>query len=466
MRRLGMLPWLVVWAVLSGLQVAAVFASLPAQGLISVALAAVLVVVLQALKWPVTVARLADLGRPSEDAILLFVPVASIGLSLSLFRGTPTDKARDKRRRSWKDRTLAPAAFLHGLRTLLSAPAVTIPALLAAGGFAALLDGVFLPLFREATDRASLGNGRWAPAGDTQVLVWQVLIGLVGLLVLYLIIQLFKRKKASWASWLPTTLTLPLFLVAVAFMPLLGDNFGPSQAPPGFFGTGLSLLWWVLGGGVLGTLFIALADDRRTHGTIDVGRALGAWRQRALGAVAVHGLTTTVVFIGLQALFVPGIVYAVIMGFTVHVAMLQPEHRPFARSRRLTRRWWRPVFLVLALGVVSGLVAQVGSIVLVDFVQVGLMGMDSPFLEPGESWSLQRTLAAWATMQAFPSSVPMPVGGMALGSFLGTLCSGAATAGLVWTYRERAERFDRLDQKIAEREAKKADDASEDDADD
>lgn len=442
MRRLGLIPWLAVWLVLSGLQVAAVAVALPGfaapQGVISPLVALFAVLVLQGLKWPVTVGRLLDLGRPPEDAILLMVPLASIGLSLSLMRATPKVSARKRSLRAWEGRTLAPAAWVNGLRALLLAPALTVPALLAAGLVAALVEAVLMPWFRTVTLRESLRGGVLGPPSDTQVLIFQVLLGVLGLSALWLLLQLFNRKKASRASWLPVLILPPGILATVAFWPGFAEAVGPDQAPPGFFMAALSLLWWIYGGGVLGTLFIASAQDLYEHGSVQTGRVLARWRPRALGAVAIHGATVTVIFVGLQVLWIPGFVYALVMAFTVHLAMLEPDARPFRTSQRLTRGWWRPVFTLLALGVVPGLILQVLSLLAVDFVQAWL-GLGSPFIDEQGSYSAARMLAGWATAQVMPASVTFPPLGVALGAAVNALCVGGTTAGLVWTFHERRE---------------------------
>jgi len=443
MRRLGLFPWLGVWVVLTVLQVGALAAMFPLGGadepMLSPLVALSAVVVLQLLRWPVTVGRLLDLGRPPEDAVLLLVPLVSLGLTGSLLRGTPPDRARAKTLKAWEGRTLAATAVWRGLRALLAAPLITLPAVLVTGAAAASIEALALPAFRELTLRQSLRQGRLGPPSDEQVLAFQIVLGVLGVLGIWLVLNLLKRKTASRASWLPTLAMLPLTLAAVALWPGLAEIVGPDQAPPGFFTAALTFGWWVFGGGILATLFIAIADDKRTHGAVNLGRAMGVWGARWPGALAVHGGTATVIFLGLQALWIPGLVYALMMAFTVHIAMLHPQDRPFRGSARLTRGWWRPVFNVLALGVVPGLVLQVLGVLVVDVVQVQL-GYPSPFVDEAGVYQVGRMLAGWVTVQAMPGSVGLPALGVGLGAALNALATGAATAGLVWTYHERRER--------------------------
>lgn len=454
MRRLGLMPWLLGWAVLTALQVGAVAMALPnvmgPQGLLSPLLAALAVVVLQGLKWPITVGRLLDLGRPPEDAVLLMAPILSTGLTIGLLKGTPSDKARKRSMRAWEGRTLAVSAWLKGLRALLAAPLITLPAVLAAGGFAAFVELVALPGFRGLTDRPPLGPGQIVgPPSDTQLAVFQGALVVVAVCGLWLVLQLFKRKKASRASWLPTLIIPAGLLIVVALWPGFAEMFGPEPAPPGFFGAGLGLFWWIFGGGVLGTLFIALGHDLREHGSVHIGRALAVWRPRFLGALAVHGGTVTVIFIGLQVLWVPGVVYAIFMGFAVHLALLAPELKPFAESQRLTRGWWRPVFAMLILGVVPAIGLQPVILVLVDFIQLQL-GYGSDFVTEDGAYSPARLFAAWLTVQAMPSTISFPAIGTAIGAAVSAVFMGATQAGLVWTFHERVAQKEKRTRKAAE----------------
>ena len=440
MRRLGLFPWLGVWLVLSGLQLGAVAAMFPVGGspepLISPLLALAAIVVTQLLKWPVTAGRLRDLGRPTDDAVLLLVPIVSLGLTMSLLSGTPSEEKRKKALKKWESRTLAPAAVLKGLSALMAAPHVTLPALAIGGAAVYAIEALAMPWFRQATQRDKLVNGTLGPVQDGQLLIFQILLGVLAVLGIWLVLQLLNRKKASRASWLPTLAMLPVAIAAVAFWPRLAELVGPDQAPPGFFSASLTFGFWLFGGGLLSLLWVALGADLHQHGKVDVGRALGLWRSQLGGALAVHGATATVIFLGLQALVIPGLVYALMMAFTVHIAVLHPDLPPFKESSRLTRGWWRPVFNVLALGFVPGLVLQLLGVLLVDYVQF-TAGFGSEFADDEGVYQVGRMLAGWATAQAMPGAVPLPPLGLAVGAVLAGLANGAAMAGLVWTYLDR-----------------------------
>lgn len=431
MKRLGLVPWLGITLVLTGLQLGALVGMLPVLGeagkaysLLSVPLALLIAGALQLVKIPVNLARLSDLGRPPDDAILTVIPLVSIGLFTSLLGKTPDDAERARRRRTWEGGTLAHAALVKGAATLWRGAALSIPVCIAIGvalGYA------------EATVPASLAEFLGQPL-EARTTGFQVALAAAALLCVWLLLQLINRKKASRGSWLPTLLILPLLLLALAFWPPVLETFG-LVAAPAFGYAAFGLAWWTFIGGLAGSLWISLAVDRQDHGGVEVGRALAWWRPRLLGAVAVHGGVVTVIFIGLQMLWVPGIVYAIAMAFAVHAAMLDPDKRAIRRSSRITRGRGRGVFNVLALGYIIMVLAQLAVMVGAEGV-VALAGA-SDFVYADGSYAFRRVLYSWAYAQVFAGAVKLPPVGVGASAAVAAFVWGSVIAGLTWQYREK-----------------------------
>jgi len=196
------------------------------------------------------------------------------------------------------------------------------------------------------------------------------------------------------------------------------------------------MLWTVFGSGLLNTLFVALGYDLRSHGSVDPKRAMAFWKERWLHGLAVHGAMMTLVFIGIQALLVPGWLYEILAAFTVPIAMIHPKAPPFRRARKLARGSWIAIFLVLAIGGISAAVFDLASIAAVDYLQVLQTGVSS-FADEGESASLGTVVGGWVTLRAMPAAVPVSPVAAAVGGVLSAIVPAAVSAGLVWMYSER-----------------------------
>jgi hypothetical protein len=451
MKRLGLVPWLGTIVVLTGLQLAALGGMLPVLGdagaayaPVPVWLALLVAVVLQVVKVPVNVARLRDVGRAPDDTVLTIIPLVSIGLFVSLLQRTPPPSARRSYSGRWTGRMLAHNVLARGARTLLAGAAVALPVCIAYGAAIGLA---------EALVPASLASFLGQPL-ESRTVAFQVVVGVAAVLGLWLLLQVVNRKKASRASWLPTLAILPLLLLAFALWPPVLELFG-LIVPPAFGYAAFGLMWWLFAGGVAGTLWISLAVDLQDHGTLDLRRALAWWRPRLLGALAVHGGVVTVIFVGLQVLWVPGIIYATIMAFAVHAAMLHPELRALRRSGQLTAGRGRGVFNVLALGYVVMVVAQLLTMVGVEFL-ASLAGL-SDFVDADGSFAVGRVLFSWGYAQVFAGAVKLPPVGVGAGAAVAAFVWGSVTAGLTYMYRERSAKHDRRVAKAAAARAAAAD---------
>ena len=181
---------------------------------------------------------------------------------------------------------------------------------------------------------------------------------------------------------------------------------------------------------------MALGHDLRTNGTVQMKRAMAWWRPRWVGALAVHGAMISLVYLGVQALFVPGAIYAILTAFVVPIAMIHPEAPAFRRSRKLSRGSWATIFLLLAIGGVLATVVEFGAVAVYDQIDLAVSGT-SAFMDDDGNHSLATVAAGWVTSRAMPAAVPIPPIAAALGAALSVLFPGAVSAGLVWLYGER-----------------------------
>jgi hypothetical protein len=427
MLRLGLWPWLGISTVFVGLQVACVLQIAPdpeGPGWFSLPMAMLLVLLLQIAKIGPTMGRLVDLGRAPDDAVLTLVPFINLGLFSSLLRPRPSNDVLARRTAAWQGRTLAPQALARGGRALLGGASVVLPAY---GVY-----GVVVGLAEWGTPTL-LGTLLKLPEA-TRTSIFQGTMAVLVMLGLYLVLQLFKVRTASRASWLPTLLILPVLLVGLALWPAVLTNFG-EIGPAAFAYAGWGLGLWVIGGGVLTPLVIALAYDQMEHGSIDVGRTLTWLRPRWLGALVLHGATTTAIWVGLQVLWIPGLVYAMVMAFVVHAALLDPQSRPFRRSARLSRGAWRRIFNVMALGFLAMLVVQLLTLLATEAIVAGIG--QSEFVDAEGAYAPGRLLFSWMYAQVYAGAVRMPAVGVGVAAATSGLVWAAVNAGLTWVYRER-----------------------------
>ena len=247
MPKLTLVPYLALWLLLTVVQLGALLWMTPLAGSASARLAPALgltaIVLLQMLRIPPTMGRLRDLERPAEHALLVLVPLVSIGLARSLLRRSPTEADRRMGTTLPQLETSATGAFIRGFRALLGAPAVVGATMALSAAWFWMVEAVALPWFRGVvaeTQPAFRVNGAGAGVGDSHIIVFQGLLVVSGVLGLWTVLQIFNRRKASRASWLPSLILPPLLLCTVGAWPFISQNFDKSAAP-GFFGAGLIL---------------------------------------------------------------------------------------------------------------------------------------------------------------------------------------------------------------------------------
>lgn len=367
--RLSVMAWLGIWAVLAALQAYALGSAMAAAdaGGAGKALWIGLAVLLQFVKLPFAAGRLNDLGRPIDDAILGLVPVVNLGLWSQLTRRTPSEKRRDALVSAREAELSAWSAFKSAGWVLPKTLPVVVPAILVGG------------LASGAVDTIADQFLAWAAAtpAEAREPARQALWGLAGVLGVYGLLQLAKRRTASRGSWIPMLLLLPTALLALTLQLQGSRDLGmvvvslPYQA--------LDLLWGCFMGGMLAVVWSIAADRAGRGEPVTWGAVLEAWQQRGIGVVAVHGGVYQFVFVGLQVL-VPGIHYALYYAFADFHALFEPEKPALARAGQTFHGLRKTVFKAHYLGIlIYAALSLVGWSVLSDPSKI----MASMF-DPGE----------------------------------------------------------------------------------
>ncbi len=426
MPRLKLWPYLGLWAVLFGAQVWILVTWLTeATGLALGGL-----VLLQLLKVPVAVGRLQDLGKPPDDALLVLIPFANLGLWGQLNERTPSPERYERRRAAWANQMLAVQAFGRGLGGMVRSAPLVVPLGVVFGAFYA---GGELWTVETLLATGDLEEG-------TAELAGQLLGGLAILLGLYTLMQVVKRQTASRASWLPTFFLLPV-LIAFGMVTLgagpaqhgLGDGaqgMGPLVAASSAWG----LFWMCIVGATLAVLWVSVAEAQRDGQTLGLD-VIGRMLRRTPDVAAPHGGAALAIQIGLQVV-IPGIHYALQFAFVDAVAVDDPERKALRRSSQLTRGIRRRIFKVYALGFVVAIAAGVA---------IAL---------PVELWTRSGEAALAEVAAHVLYGVPLllivfPVHLTALGPWtfaavatVMVLCWGIARTALVHMYWEQAARAD------------------------
>lgn len=421
MKRLGLVPWLVAGAVLTAVQIGALAYAAPVGGVV-LTLAVVGALLLQLLKTYLSVLRLSDLGLDPSRAALTALPPLNLFLLGALSARTPSEAERDKRRARWSRAGSLGGAVGKGMGLIVQAWPVVLGAALCQGLVAWSL---------EASVPGTLAQLVEGELSDR--LVWfQGALAVFGALGLYLIVQLFKVKTASRVSWLPTLFVLPVGLFALALWPPLIQTIGVAPVVAVGYGAASFLSWLVLGG-LVQPLWIHLTDDGLRHqGSVAVGRAVSSWRSVWAESAVVYGAMTTVVFLGLQALYIPGLIFAVALAFAVQAGTLERAERPFRISRQLARIYGFRVVLVLGLGAVGLLLCQIGAPVVVEAILS--TQADSEFVEGG-TFRPERVVFSTIYAMLFPGTVRLSPIGVGIASGLGTVLWAGVAAILTVLYR-------------------------------
>lgn len=322
-RRLGIGPFLGIWAALVLLQGLCFYAlPLPMAG------KAVVAALLQALKIVPTAWRLNDTGRdPSDAPFFALIPLVNLAAFFSrMLEKTPSEKLWTKRRAGWVGRLGAFQAIGRGLALVRD----TLP--------------LGLPLVLVYAVGAGLG-GQWMLARlewfqglgvERQELLLNVLLALAGLLGLYTLLQVPKRKTASRVSWVPSLFFAPVLLTAGAFTLVqsgMGQELGPLVLS--MLVIAWNLAFASVAGGALAVGQITLGDYASRRAPLSAGELFGRIRAQTLDVAAAHGARVHAVSIGMQ-LLIPGIFYALQLAFVDMIAVLDPKQPALARSGRLT----------------------------------------------------------------------------------------------------------------------------------
>lgn len=285
-------------------------------------------IALQVLKMLAATRRLADLGRPGDDAMWSLIPVANLLLAVSLLVASPKAELRERRLRSWSSQRTAVGACIEGMRTALPLLPVTLLAGAAVGGLVAFSDGWLrehvVPALVDPQD-TSLRQVVWAVAGFTG---------------LYTLVHVSRGGRKSVLSWAPSVFLVP------SLMLLLPERF----AGPGASGTMLYVMFvkaafeagvpMLLEGALLAWL-LAAVDTREGRGAPD------GLRGRMLAVGVVYTLRAQVAAIG-GLVVIPAIWFSVSFAFADLLAFDGVE-RVWSRSTALVSGIRGKILKVLAL---------------------------------------------------------------------------------------------------------------------
>lgn len=354
------MPYIGALAVLTALQSAAVSALLPLSPTYAVAAAWAL----QLCKLPVSVRRLRAMGRSTDDAVLGLVPLANLGLFRLLAGADPSAKKKEKAIASWTDRTSAAGAVWLGLQTAARAP-------LAVLGLSVL---VSLPLtvvgFRIPEAVAAFQT--WSP--EDIKLTADGLKVVTAVLLLYTVLQWTRRNRVTRASWIPSLLLFPVFMMAG--LSHLVSSGAVQNAQMGLVVLSLAIQAWYLVYNTFVGAFLAncwtslgLAASRGEE-LPDIATLFGHGLAKLRQVSGAHGARVLAVTLGMQVV-IPGIVYALQYAFVDAAAALEPDEPSLKRSSKLTRGTRRRIFKVFAFVLLAQSALQMGlGILLVGFEAV------------------------------------------------------------------------------------------------
>jgi hypothetical protein len=285
-------------------------------------------VLVQVLKMFAATRRLADLGRPPDDAMWSMVPIANLLLAVSLLAASPKAELRERRTRSWSSQRTAIGAWREGLRAAVPVLPVTVLAGLAVGWLVStadvwLRDHVVPSLIDPSNN--GLRQGIWAVAGFTGF---------------YTAIHVTRGGRKTVASWWPTTLLVP------ALMLLIPERF----AGPGSSGTLIYVMFLkaafeagvpMLLEGALIAWLLAAVDTREGRGPVE------GLRGRMVAVAIVYTLRAQVAAIG-GLIVIPAIWFSVSFAFSDLLAFDGTE-RAWSRSTALVSGIRGKILKVLAL---------------------------------------------------------------------------------------------------------------------
>lgn len=404
-RRMTMLPFLGAWVVLV---VGLVFALLQAMDG-NLVLALPVGVVSYLLFVPIYMWRANDLGRPRDEAVWLCLPVVGQLYGIMRLTGpTPSNKARDKAIRRWKGQITGGEALLLGFKRLLRVSWLAVPLVLLLGVVQTLVGEELLQAARWLLDQPD----------ELQEMVSQALGVGAGLLGIYSLFQVVKRKKATRISWIPTLFMLPLALAAGGI--ILAKVGGSSTQPAviALVDSAWMLVFMCFGGASLMVAWATLAQQLEEGQGIDALAVVRRMLTRTADVSAPYGAKTHAVIIGFQVV-IPGIFYALQMAFVGIAAVLEPDQPALSRSARLTYGIRTRVLKALLLPFVLSLAAGSGAVYLIEGQDMFIQSL----IVPGSG-------GLWSKLA---------------GDVLNLLVFSVATLGLVEMFRQRAARFEKKD---------------------
>lgn len=317
------------------------------------------------------------------------------------------------------DRVGALSMFGNGLKVVAVSLPVMLPIL--------VLNGLVFGWLDHST--GSIVEACKADPGQAEV-AGQVSAGIAGLLGLYLLIQIPKRKTASWASWIPT-----LFLPSAVLIAGWGLWFEQLAKHQELMLTLLlrlpiELAWTCTIGGVMYGLWVCLSYNVATTGRANLGGAVSRLSQAGLGFIAPHGGAILLIFLGMQ-IVLPGVFYAVLFAFVTHAAILNPEVSPFRHSTETSQGFRRPIIILFLLTLVPAFFGRFFITVWAEslFAQWGLAEafVVNGAFDSGKAWGNAVAMilgAPWAGA-FYSESVAMV--------FMGLL-GGVGASGLTWGY--------------------------------
>jgi hypothetical protein len=322
------------------------------------------VVAMQLLKLPIVAARLRDLGAPPDDAVMTLVPFANIGLLLNkLLKPTPSSERWDSRVARWSSQPTALSLVRGAMAKYRKVLPLSLP-----------LVGLFVGIntFGFIQSTTALSRLQKMPVEELEM-IRQGSVGLTGVLVIYTMLQIAKRRSATRQSWVPSLLLLPVGFVALLVS--MGTALGPVALM--LQSTAWDLVWEIFGGSLLSLFWVCWAFDIHEGKTPSYASALSRMKGRWLGVAAAYGGVTISVWAGLQVV-IPGIYYAISYAMVDICVLDDPKSPAFARSTQMVRGIRRRVFKVFAIVLLVGISAQFISIVSIDGVAVLGQALSDP----------------------------------------------------------------------------------------
>lgn len=378
-----------MWAGVTAAQAFGVFSAVGADNL---AAAAVIALLTQLAKVPMTAARLRALNRPPDDAILALVPFANLGLLNQLLTARPLPPIDGPPEIS------AVEAWRHGVRaTLRAAPIVIVVAIV--WGF----------VYSGVTEAGVRLFNHYLSLPQDQVASWlfngRAIAGALGL---WTVATFVRRDRARPLDWLPAALFVPALLFVLG-MSGKDRGFGPALVTVPLTAMGLAVGSTV--GAYLSALWVRIAEAVAADEapTARLG-TLGSDGLRILGP---HAAATHATQIGMQ-LVIPGIYYMVALALVDVIAIVDPSATPLSRSMRLTAGIRRRVFKLVVLGALVYVVLS-APLALMFYDPASLYG--ALLLPTAIDWKV------WAILDA-----------------VGAFAFAPVTMGSLWLYRERAAR--------------------------